>query len=546
MFRPAQRRVSRGTFLAVTVLLAGLTSYAVNGLGSVVATADAAPAGKGKPDKGDPPPPPPPVATVLAGAAAINIDPRPDLADPIEFPLARWETDPVKCATLSESFLAEVAANTTEVVDHLATAGSPWPENPDCVYMGGFGIGPMNPMTAVDPDHGLWVRAFAVGDGMDTAAVAVIDGEGWLWDYANKCDDCGSKQIAQTVAEATGIDPANVVVAATHAHSSPDFIGGWGFVPDWYMAQARDAIVAALTAAITDKRPAMLETGEERARGFNRERRDTYRSAEEQQLTWLRAVGVDANVQPVADDVVFTVGAYAAHPTTYGTNDGTGHADWPGGFVDRLEERFGGVGIQLMTGLGNISASGMGRDGGQDRLADLVPQVGAGHLVATTDLRIQQTTWRQPVTNAPLSLLGVPGFFDRQFDAVPATLQTGKSPDTAPCLSGSEYSVELPATALRFGSDFLLTTGPGELFSNVTNTIKEQGAATVTMPISQANDALGYMPQQFELNEVNQLGLGFVAGGYLIVNYEDSYAIDRCVGDMALETILGLAAATAS
>jgi len=546
VFRPAQRRVSRGTFLAVTVLLAGLTSYAVNGLGSVVATADAAPAGKGKPDKGDPPPPPPPVATVLAGAAAINIDPRPDLADPIEFPLARWETDPVKCATLSESFLAEVAANTTEVVDHLATAGSPWPENPDCVYMGGFGIGPMNPMTAVDPDHGLWVRAFAVGDGMDTAAVAVIDGEGWLWDYANKCDDCGSKQIAQTVAEATGIDPANVVVAATHAHSSPDFIGGWGFVPDWYMAQARDAIVAALTAAITDKRPAMLETGEERARGFNRERRDTYRSAEEQQLTWLRAVGVDANVQPVADDVVFTVGAYAAHPTTYGTNDGTGHADWPGGFVDRLEERFGGVGIQLMTGLGNISASGMGRDGGQDRLADLVPQVGAGHLVATTDLRIQQTTWRQPVTNAPLSLLGVPGFFDRQFDAVPATLQTGKSPDTAPCLSGSEYSVELPATALRFGSDFLLTTGPGELFSNVTNTIKEQGAATVTMPISQANDALGYMPQQFELNEVNQLGLGFVAGGYLIVNYEDSYAIDRCVGDMALETILGLAAATAS
>ena len=52
------------------------------------------------------------------------------------------------------------------------------------------------------------------------------------------------------------------------------------------------------------------------------------------------------------------------------------------------------------------------------------------------------------------------------------------------------------------------------------------------MPLAQANDALGYMPQSFELNPVGQQGLGFVAGGYLIVNYEDSYAIDRCFGDM--------------
>ena len=49
-----------------------------------------------------------------------------------------------------------------------------------------------------------------------------------------------------------------------------------------------------------------------------------------------------------------------------------------------------------------------------------------------------------------------------------------------------------------------------------------------------------YVPQSFELNPVGQQGLGFVAGGFLIVNYEDSYAIDRCFGDMALETTLGL------
>jgi hypothetical protein len=60
------------------------------------------------------------------------------------------------------------------------------------------------------------------------------------------------------------------------------------------------------------------------------------------------------------------------------------------------------------------------------------------------------------------------------------------------------------------------------------------------MPLAQANDALGYMPQSFEISPVGQQGLGFVAGGVLIVNYEDSYAIDRCVGDMVLETGLDL------
>ena len=49
------------------------------------------------------------------------------------------------------------------------------------------------------------------------------------------------------------------------------------------------------------------------------------------------------------------------------------------------------------------------------------------------------------------------------------------------------------------------------------------------------------MPQSFELNPVGQQGLGFVGpAATCIVNYEDSYAIDRCFGDMALETSIGL------
>ena len=487
---------------------------------------------------------------ILAGASKSSIAPRPDLMKTKGFPNAAWETRASECKKLAPETIQKLLAQTQTEIDHLAAAGSPWPENPSCIYQGGFSIGPVNPVSSFDAEYGLWVRSVAFSDGTDTIVLTVVDGEGWLWDYAQKCTDCGAKQIADALSKDPELAARNVtaksfVLHATHSHAAPDFIGGWGFVPNWYMAQVTETIKATAKQAVLSMVPAVLETGEQEARANNSERRDTYRSAEEQQLSWVRALTIpaadpDAKKKDPAPqpEVIATVGAYAAHPTTKGTNGGVAHADWPGLFDKRLEERFGGIGLHFMTGLGNISASGGTAMG--TRLADLVPAVGDGRLVDSTDLVLAQTTWQQPVTNAPLDALGTPGFFDRQFDPMPATVRTGKKADTAPCVSAAPQSVELPVTAARIGDDIVLTTAPGEVFSNVTNTIKEKNPGRITFPIAQSNDALGYMPQSFELHPVGQQGLGFGAGGYLFVNYEDSYAVDRCVGDMVLETTLSL------
>ena len=79
---------------------------------------------------------------VLAGAAKTSILPRPEDYD------GTWERSEEKCATLSESAFTAIMDDPVEVGDHLAATGSPWPENPNCIYMGGFGIGPMNPVTS--------------------------------------------------------------------------------------------------------------------------------------------------------------------------------------------------------------------------------------------------------------------------------------------------------------------------------------------------------------------------------------------------------------
>jgi hypothetical protein len=497
--------------------------------------------------------------TLMVGASRVSLMPRPeDYAE--EFPGATWlqgEENRAACTTLSESFVTGLLAD-PQAQGHMAVAGpNPWPENPDCLYMGGFGIGPANPIldwdrapedegyvADDDPEtgYGLWARTVVLSDGTDTAVITVLDTVGYLYEYATKCEaaqrpGCGARELAVRLGDELGFDPDAMMLSSTHAHSAPDLMGGWGFVPDWYFAQVVDTVEASVREAFAAMSPAVLEVGEERARGFNSERRDTYRSAEEQQITWLRAVDA-ASAGGGRPEVIATLGGYAAHPTSYGTNGGRAHADWVGVFERRLEDRFGGVGMHVMTGLGNMT----NRTGrlGMTGLADLLPEVGGGHVLTTTDVRATATRWDQPVTNAPLSALGIPGFFDRSFRPEPATIATGKTPDTAPCLSQSPFSVELQASAIRIGSDFALSAAPGEVFANLTNTVKEQSPALVTMPLGQTNDALGYMPQEFELNEVGQQGLGFAAGGVLVVNYEDSYAIDRCTGDMVLETTIGM------
>ncbi len=479
---------------------------------------------------------------LLVGAAKTSMLPRPELMK-ARFPEARWETDPAKCKTTEPDWFADLPTAALNALDGIASAGSTWPENPSCIYQGGFDIGPVNPVKAFDTTLGLWVRSMAVSDGKQTIIATVVDAEGWLWDYNSKCTDCGAKQIAAALAadpqlKARGVTAASHILHATHSHAAPEFIGGWGFVPNWYMAQITDAIKATAKRAVVTMESATLETGEVEAREFNNERRDTYRSAEEAQLTWLRAVATNPGKGRRGPRVIATLGAYAAHPTSFGTNDGIAHPDWPGQFERALEKRFGGIGLHFMTGLGNMS-NAQGKKSG-DGLAALIPAVGRGRPVDNTTVKIAQITTSSAATNVPLTSLGTAGLFDRKFSPLPALVSTGKSPDTAPCVSSSPQSVELPITAARIGNDIVLSAAPGEVFSNLTNTLREKNTGRVVFPLAQSNDALGYMPQSFELNPVGQQGLGFFAGGYFFVNYEDSYAIDRCVGDLVLEETLAL------
>lgn len=400
----------------------------------------------------------------------------------------------------------------------------------------------MNPMTAVDDDLGLAARAVSFASaGGDTLVVVTVDTVGWPYERVHTCVECGALAIGERLGEELGIDPSGIWIHATHSHTSPDTMGVWGGVPAWYLQQMTAGIEDAVRAAVAGAQPAVLERAEVIAREHNRERRSTYASSEEAHLGVLRALAVSDDGRFLIDDdgvpqVVGTLGTYAAHPTTRDAGSGVAHPDWTAVFERAVDQRDGGRTVHVQTGLGNLSARGGTEMGAA--LAGQVPRPGHGTLVRDATVSVTTAEVTHPVSNLPLSVLGVPGFIDREFRLRPATARAGT--DEAPCLSAGPASVVTPVSAARIGDEVALTAGPGELFSNLTNTLKERSGAALTLPLSQVNDALGYVVQSFELDRLSTQGLGFIADGFVFVDYEDSYAIDACFGDVVLERSLDL------
>jgi hypothetical protein len=468
---------------------------------------------------------PPPAGQFLVGAGKVSIAPNPPAGE-------KWQTK--GCQIFDVTNPVETFPDPSWDFEMQQT---PWPQSPDCIYLGGYGIGPVRPANGVSP-LGVWAKAVAFSDGTDVVIMGKIDAVGYFYRYdGGQCADCGIADIREALSKefkASGIDvPAgNITFAASHSHGSADFLGGWGGVADWYLKQARDAMTQAARDAVASLRPAVVRTGDVVARGFNGERRDFYRSASDNQLVWIQATA--------GSEVVATIVNYAAHPTVLGSDNLLIHPDWPGSTEKRLEDVFGGVGMELMSGLGNQSDSAApGVEGTPEAIGEglanvAIADIPSGTTVPGGDVAADVEEFVQPVTNVPLGGLGLLGFFDRAFEPIPAAGAWGENM-TKPCVSGSPVAVRAAMGAYKVG-DVVLTYGPGEMFSNMTAAVKDElDASRQAMVVSLANDELGYLIQSFEFDLAGQQGLGFVGG---IVEYEEAFSLDHCFGDRVTEGLI--------
>ncbi|MEX2392987.1 MAG: hypothetical protein WD826_00775 [Actinomycetota bacterium] len=421
-----------------------------------------------------------PDGTFLAGAARVSLAPAPTL-----FGGARWERE--ACTALDDGnieadhLIPPVEGDPVTTVDEIRG----WPaSSPDCIYLGGFGIGPARPARSLG-DGGVWVRAVAISNGERTFVYAIGDLVGWFSRYDQTiCVDCGIRDVRDRIASEIGVPLAGLMIGSTHTHAGADTYGGWGGIPSWYRNQIRDSAIAAVKQAVANLAPSTLHSGTLEMSERNNERRDHYYSTVDTGLTWIQArplgtdggcaTGSDAaavrrrprprrtptpeptkrkrtprpsptqtpNATPTSiptpticvpdTDAIATIATYAAHPTIVG--DPILHADWPGATARTFEDRYGGVGLTFEGGLGNASVSTVGQGTEPERAEQTGRAIAdaAGADIAANDGRIASNDMvasiddalTHPVaTNLGLATLATVGLFDREF--VPGTPGAG-------------------------------------------------------------------------------------------------------------------------
>jgi hypothetical protein len=452
-----------------------------------------------------------------------------------------------------------------------------WPKTEDCIYLGGFGIGPARAASGVDPYAGVHVRSVAISNGEQTLVWQTIDMVGYFSKYNDAlCGDCGMLDIRHTIARQTGIDAANVAIAATHTHGGADGYGAWGGLPRWYRTFVRDQIITSAYDALRSMKPAAIEIGGVDARSFNTQRRDTYWSAADYGAVWLQARELrSAPRSRRPAPVIATLVNFAAHPTVLGGGNSLMHGDWPGVAAKEMHDRLGGAGLVVEGGLGNVSpnrprtpkadVTGDGQLDGYDAVVgmarDFTDYIAAdiargGMVLATNDIVAKTVTIDHPVTNWGEAVLGTAGLLDRQFlpgDAAggPGVYTWDKGgPPGRGCQAAAPQTVKADVSGYRIG-ELTVITAPGELFGTMAEVVKSRAnkQATAygpddrampggqTMIFGQTQDRLGYSIQPFEVDNAG----GVTSNDPLEAGeYEEEFMLDRCFGDHVLDVELQL------
>lgn len=475
----------------------------------------------------------------------------------------QWQTS--GCSAMASGRTEGTEAQ--RILQRIAAGTVPpgWPKSDDCVYLGGFGIGPARPATSVDPISGVHVRSVAISNGTSTVVWQMVDLVGFFSKYRSElCNPgCGILDIRAAIADSTGIPAANIAVGATHTHGGADGYGAWGGLPDWYRAQLRDDIIASAYKALASLRVATIEVGSVDARSFNGERRGTYYSATDFGLVWLQAKTVPTTKKGVPTPIV-TLANYGAHPTIAG-NTPVMHGDWPATASQAMGQALGGVGMVFEGGLGNLS-SNRPRNAGGDLTGDgrldnldhviqkgrdfadfLARDIARGGAVMTdSTVKGVTTTISHPITNIAETGLAFSGLLDREFTpltdgADPGGAYQGGKHSIRKCTSAGPVNVKTDISGFRVGN-LTVVTAPGELFSGMTETVKSRARTAAfdggqTMVFAQTQDSLGYIIQSYEVD---------AAGGVLtnvedIVEYEETFMLDRCFGDHVLDAQLQVA-----
>jgi hypothetical protein len=337
-----------------------------------------------------------------------------------------------------------------------------------------------------------------------------------------------ASDLRQLVARELGIPAANLLVAATHSHSTPGHL----FAFDGPVGPALEAVLGesvgpvdhglrddlsrrtldGIAQAIAAMRPATVRSGTGRVAGLAANRTD-------------RAQPVDLRCRVLAVDdrdgsAIATVVHHACHPTVLAADDRGLSADVPGAATRRLEEEIGGVALFLNGALGDVSTrfTRQGRGPEEvDRLGGLLADEALGIRAVARTIAVEplasSSTVRLTSKEPPVGLsstariqgdvvgrdepLGRPALAALD-DGERRRLETARegveiAARLRPHLSGLT-GIDVEIQVLELGSRLALVALPLEVFSSIGTAIGELDPGRDIALVGPANGYLGYLP----------------------------------------------------
>jgi hypothetical protein len=197
-------------------------------------------------------------------------------------------------------------------------------------------------------------RALVVGNGSRTIAVEVVDQEGLFNIYADRI---------RALVAAAGVRLNGIYISATHDESAPDSLGLGGVTQTtsgvnsyWVDYMVRQSALA-IERAYRARRAAEIRYTEVLEPSNVRQCWSSYPFVDDQHIPVLQAVSAGRRQRVIA-----TLASVSQHAETLGFNGGTPaldaqnnwvSSDWINFFRRTLEQRFGGVAIEMAGAVGS-------------------------------------------------------------------------------------------------------------------------------------------------------------------------------------------------
>jgi len=304
-----------------------------------------------------------------------------------------------------------------------------------------------------------------------------------------------------------GIDPKNILIAATHNHSGPDCYG----FPDGSGQTAADIeylndVCKKLTDAINDAvgklQPANVKIATGKARGkiaYNYYAEKLY----DPRCDVIQFLDSDGKR-------IATFVNYACHPEVIGADQGILSPDFVGPLYDRIEQQGGGVGIFVNGALGGmVTADCRGPDGRDMRTWEECIRI--GHLLADEALRIVADS---PIRKEPKLFCGSTTI---EFPVENQMLLAIVKASPLGFELNEEGIIATQVNVVNIGNAQMLTI-PGEALPNIGYYLKRNMHGEHNMLLGLTNDAFGYILTKVDFNSferydyISRTSLGEMTG----------------------------------